>query len=183
MSAATFSSHVDTTRNDPPLMPSVQNLIDQLSESDGLRREAARHKLTEIADNTVVCALMSQMGNSSRTVRWEAAKALVAIANPIAAPALANHLQDSDSDVRWLAAEGLAVLGERGLIALLRAAIHHANNSVFCEAVHHALAHFNSRGFSGALLQPLLVACRGFEPGVELPVAAYAALTELNALK
>jgi HEAT repeat protein len=119
------------------------------------------------------------LNSSSRDARWEASKALIAIRDPIAAPVLAHQLCDEDNDLRWVAAEGLATLGEPGLRAVLTAAIRHARDPEFCQAVRHAIEEFHRHGIHSEMLKPVIDACKSAEPGVAIPVAAYQALESL----
>lgn len=158
----------------------INGLILQLPDSDGVVRVKAREALVEIGGPEVTRALIVELNDHRRIVRWEAAKALIAIADPIAAPALAQHLHDDDGDLRWLAAEGLSSLGIVGLKTTLTAAIHHASDSEFVRAVHHSLKEFRKHRIQTDLLEPVIEACEGTEPGVSLPVAAYKALEQLR---
>ncbi len=158
----------------------IEDLINQLADSDGISREKARKALVEIGGTDVTRALVVELNDPRRDVRWEAGKALISIGDPIAAPALVHHLSDEDSDIRWLAAEGLSNLGKAGLLATLNASIRNAGNSDFCRAAHHAFKQFKKSQKYTGVLDPAIEACETSEPGVSLPVAAYKVLQQIK---
>ena len=158
----------------------IEFLIKQLEGSDGVARQDAREKLTEIGGAEVTQALVILLNDHRRDVRWEAAKALIAIRDPSTASALTHHLSDEDSDIRWLAAEGLGELGEAGLLASLNAAIRYARDKEFCRAVRHTFLDFKKRRVHPELLDPLVEACNSSDHGAHLPVAAFKVLEQIR---
>ena len=158
----------------------INNLIAQLSNQDGMQRQKAREELVALGGIDVTRALIIELSDPRRDVRWEAGKALIEIADPIAAPSLVRQLLDEDGDIRWQAAGGLATMGEPGLLVTLNAAIRHAGNSEFCDAAHHAFKEFRKAGVHRQVLEPVMEACDGNEPGVALPVAAYKVLEQIK---
>jgi len=71
---------------------SIDTLIKQLSDKDGLVREKARLTLVDIGKEATL-ALTKLLTDKDQQTRWEAAKALVAIADPVAIPALIKTLE------------------------------------------------------------------------------------------
>ncbi len=159
---------------------SIEQLVAQLDNNDGVARGAARDKLVKLGGHDVTRALIFELNDPRRNVRWEAAKALIAIADPVAAPALVLHLGDEDHDIRWLAAEGLGRLGDAGLLATLNATIRNSSDSDFCDAAHHAFKEFAKHEIHAEAIEPVIKACGSSVPGTKLPVAALEAIQKIK---
>jgi HEAT repeat protein len=158
----------------------IGSLIADLASKDGLVRESARLSLVAVG-RPVVGALVKSLTDRNRQVRWEAAKALSAIADPTAAPALVKALEDEEFSVRWLAAKGLIALRSQGLPPLLRALIKRSDSGSLLQGAHHVLHELARRGVPKDVVQPLLAALEDFQPSLEVPPAARAALDALPA--
>lgn len=163
------------TRVDPA---TIGSLVGDLASKDGLVRESARLSLVAVG-RPVVGALIKLLADRNRRVRWEAAKALSQIADPKAAPALVRALEDEEFSVRWLAAKGLIALRSEGLAPLLRALVKRSDSASLLQGAHHVLHDVMRRGVQKEVLQPLLAALEDFEPSLEVPLAARAALDAL----
>ncbi len=165
-----IGSHVDPA--------TIDSLIGDLASKDGLVRESARASLVAVG-RPAVDPLIKLLADQHRQVRWEAAKALSQIADPKAAPALVRALEDEEFSVRWLAAKGLTALRSKGLPPLLRALIKRSDSPSLLQGAHHVLHDVMRRGVQKEVLQPLLAALEDFEPSLEVPPAARAALDAL----
>ncbi|RMG38363.1 MAG: HEAT repeat domain-containing protein [Planctomycetota bacterium] len=158
---------------------SNQELIQDLHSSDPVVRQNAREELVRRDGPQVVRALVVELTDPRQQVRWEAAKALGEIADPVAAPALVNELADEDPDVRWVAGEGLIAMGEAGLLTVLSELPKRAASVAFREGAHHVLHELKNER-NAAVVQPVLDALRGPEPGVNAPPVAADALWKLR---
>lgn len=157
---------------------SIPVLIETLSNRDGLQRQAAREALVHIGD-PAVAPLIAALGDSREHVRWEAAKALGQMCNPAAAPALVRTLEDREGGVRWVAAHALISMERLGVAPLLEALMSRSNSVLLRDGAHHVLRALCD-GELAALLSPVLAALDGAEPVLQAPVAAQAALAQLN---
>jgi HEAT repeats len=157
----------------------VATLVAELASDDGPTRERARLALVQVG-SPAVPLLVEALGDRRQQVRWEAAKALVQIADPAAAAAFVGALEDREFSIRWLAAEGLIALERAGLEPLLRALIERPDSFYLREGAHHVIHDLHHRG--GPLkpvLEPVLLALDGTEPGLAAPWEAERALGAL----
>jgi HEAT repeat protein len=156
----------------------IHQLLDRLADRDGLQRQEARERLVAIG-RPAVPHLIKALQSPNERVRWEATKALGEIRDPLAAPALVQTLEDEASAIRWLAAKGLIVLGRAGLRPLLKALEGHSDSLWMREGAHHVLHTLVREGVADDMA-PVLEALEDIEPSVEVPIAAYNVLKELN---
>jgi hypothetical protein len=172
------SSKNHPSKNKKVNIETINSLIADLGSQDGLVRVKARKSLVAIGRPSVVL-LEKALTSKKEWVRWEAAKTLGQIGDTEATATLINALRDKLFDVRWLAAEGLVHIGREALPSLLRAYIEHPDSSWLQEGVHHVL-HDVIGGDLTEILQPVILALEGFEPSVEAPPVAAAALKKLT---
>ena len=156
----------------------IEALIQELSDSDGLVREKARHALVAL-ESASVESLIGALKDSDDQVRWEAAKALAVIRDPAAAPALVTALEDDLFGVRWLAAQALAALEDDGLRVLLPALMHDADSAVLRHGAHHVLRALSNRRWR-ALVMPVVTALESANASLAVPLAANRAMTTLE---
>ena len=156
----------------------VNSLADALGSSDPAERERTREALVA-AGHAAIIPLLIKLYSPIDHVCWEAAKALCAIKDPAAADALVEVLDHENDEVRWVAAQALIALGPEGLKQTLYALLTKAHSIDVRKGAHHVVAHFAQR-MSGSFLKPLLASFGGFEPAVEIPLAALNALHELQ---
>lgn len=170
-----MSKYVEPTQGNRSGPITIDTLIGELAEPNGLKRQDARLKLVEIG-KAAVPVLVETLDDHREQVRWEAAKALSQIGDPAAAPALVNALEDENFGVRWLAAEGLIAAGRKGLPPLLQALVHHSDSGWLREGAHHVLRSLIGNVGLHDLIAPVLVALDDVEPVTEVPPAAEEAL-------
>jgi hypothetical protein len=156
----------------------IKSLIADLDSQDGLVRVKARKSLVAIGRPSVAL-LEKALTSKKEWVRWEAAKTLGQIGDVEATATLINALRDKLFDVRWLAAEGLVHIGHEALPSLLKAYIKHPDSSWLQEGVHHVLRDVIG-GDLTEILNPVVIALESFEPSVEAPLVATAALKKLT---
>lgn len=123
----------------------IEELIKDLSNPDGIRREKARYALVKIG-NPVLDSLVELQGSQKHLARWEAVKAISEIGTAGSIPILINSLEDEEFDVRWLAAEGLIEIGHSSVYPLLKAFISNKDSIYLKEGVHHVLKGLDIRG-------------------------------------
>lgn len=150
----------------------VEQLIEQLGDRNGLVRQQARIKLVRRGEKAVE-PLIEALANRTGYTHWEAAKALSQIGSPKAAEALIEALEDDEFSVRWLAAEGLIALGQDSLKPLLEALLHNPDSTLLREGAHHVLHDLIHRLILKPPLReqvkPVLAALNDIEPSVEVP--------------
>ena len=156
----------------------IASLVDLLSASDGVERQAAREQLEEIGAPAAPSLLEARQSPKVHS-RWEAAKALGRIRDVRAAPALVGVLADEEAAVRWLAASALAKLGRDALVPLLRGLMSHSDSIWFRDGAHHVLSDLTKEGVADDAI-PVLEALEDLEPRIEAPVAAYHVLEDLR---
>lgn len=161
---------------DPTAIP---DLIANLGSADARARRSARNELIA-AGPLAVSALTQALEDRNPYVRTEAARALGRIRDAAVAVALVKRLEDENREVRWTAAEGLVALGKDGLIAVLRALVQERESVRRREAAHHVLRAL-ADGDLGDIVRPVLAAIEGIEPSLTVPLAAHAALHQLEA--
>jgi len=147
------------------------NLIPFLGHENGWVRHHARECLV-IVGKPAVPDLIEALRNKNEDVRWEAAKALGQIRDPAAAPALVEALRDKNFGVRWLAAEGLIIMKAAAILPLLQELIQHPDSIWLRQGAYHVLHDLaKKRGFSRQVA-PILAALAGYEPALNVPIAA-----------
>lgn len=156
----------------------VETLLKELESKDGVARQRARKRLTDIG-HPAVPGLIQIFDHPEEQARWEAAKALVEIADPTAASALVDALEDENTDVRWVAAEGLIVLGGEGLRPLFEALVKRAKSVWLREGARHILHELRTSRES-ELIAPVLTALNPAAPWTEVAAAAHAALRQIH---
>jgi hypothetical protein len=156
----------------------INSLIAELGSRDGIVRVRARKSLASIG-HAAVGPLVEALASKQEWVRWEATKTLAQIGDPSATQALIGALQDKMFDVRWLAAEGLIHIGNKAVKPLLEAVIKQPDSLWIREGAHHALHDLPGKNLK-ELLKPVLHALEDVEPSLEAPIAAKAALNEID---
>jgi len=156
----------------------LDSLIGGLASNCPTERQKSREKLVAIGHAAII-PLLHKLNDPVEHVRWEAAKALDAIGDSAAVDALVEALSDASEDVRWVAGEALTGLGWDAVKQVLLALLRNASSNEVCAGAHHVLSHFANRK-SGQFLKPVLAGLRGYEPGVNVPPAALAALDFLR---
>jgi HEAT repeat protein len=156
----------------------VNQLVEQLADRDGLQRQDARKKLVDIGAPAVP-RLIKVLRSPNERVRWEATKALGEIRDPLAAPALVQTLEDDESAIRWLAASALIVLGRDSLRPLLEALERHSDAMWMREGAHRVLHTLIRDGLADDAV-PVLEALEDIEPAIEVPIAAYNVLHQIG---
>jgi HEAT repeat protein len=156
----------------------IAHLAMELGHRSGAVRLHARQLLVTIG-GPAVASLVALLADRNHLIRWEAAKTLGEIADARAAPALVKTLEDSDAEVRWLAAEGLVSMGRDGLPALLQAMVQHPSAFWLRSGARHVLRGLRDRGL-GDLVEPVLEAQEGVEPGLQVPRAAIKVLDKMR---
>jgi len=160
----------------------IPQLIEQLSDSNGLRRQEAREALVEIGAPALPYITQAAANNRKRP-RWEAAKALATMAEPSSVPTLTELLDDPESDIRWLAAEGLLAIGSRSLPAVLDALVQKPESTGLRRAAHHVLDGTVRRDAElSEVLVPIMEALGDTQPASVIPPKAEEALERLDSL-
>jgi HEAT repeat protein len=160
----------------------LEELVAQLGDADGGKRQRARETLAVVGDPAVP-SLVALLGSPQVRVRWEAAKALTEIPAPAALSGLVSLLADPESEIRWLAAIGLINLGNRSVPQVLEALIEHVDSKGFRDASHHVLHDLSRRnGVLGDVLKPVLAVLGDTDPAGVISSRAEAALVEFRVL-
>ena len=121
--------------------PTLDGLIVQLGDRDGITRERARHALVAMGSRAVEPVLQA-LGHRKNRVRFEAAMCLRDIADRRAVDGLVKALGDRAFEVRWVAAEGLIAVGRMSVPAVLRALMQSADSVWLRDGSRHVLSHF-----------------------------------------
>ena len=121
--------------------PTLDGMVTQLGDRDGVTRERARRALVTHGSRAVPTLVQALKHKRSR-VRFEAAMCLRDVGDRRAIEGLVEALGDRKFEVRWVAAEGLINVGRPSVPAVLRAVMQHADSIWFKEGCHHVLAHF-----------------------------------------
>ena len=114
------------------LQNKISNLIDELHDPDGIKRQKARHDLILIGRNATP-ALVEIVSNETGHARWEAIKTLEGLRDPDAAPALVEALMDEEKGTRWAASNALIGLDRAGIRSLLVGLTRHYDSVQFRE--------------------------------------------------
>src|SRR5580692_6441885 len=154
----------------------VSRLIQNLSSHRAVERERGRAALVTLGERAVGPLLVAFASVDERG-RLEICKALTEIADPAAIRLLIQCLEDEHQDLRWIAAEGLLNIDGPAVEPLLAALIDRASAHTILDAASHVLRGL-SRRVSRTIFDPVLVAVRGPEPGVSVPLAAQTALAQ-----
>jgi HEAT repeat protein len=161
------------------LQDRISNLIDELHDPDGIKRQKARHDLVLIGRDATP-ALVEVVLNETGHARWEAIKTLEGLRDPDAAPALVEALMDNQKGTRWAASNALIGLDRAGIRPLLVALTKNYNSVQFREVAHHILHSLKDRNSLLPKEIELFEALESIEPAVKVPWAAEAALEELD---
>jgi len=159
----------------PEMRAVIETLLRQLASDDPVVRAWARRELA-IRGPAALEQLVRLLSGPSEGLRREAASTLSVMGNPGATDALIGALDDQRGDVRWLAANGLISIGQECLPHLLRALVDRPQDIWLRQGAHHVLRAVGCT----APLRDVLHALEGPVPWVEVPVAAYRALSELQ---
>jgi HEAT repeat protein len=157
----------------------IQQLIEEFHNRDGLRRKAARERLTEIGMSAVT-QLIKALDDDEQMVRWEAARTLKDVNDPSAAPALVNALMDESFEVQWLAAEALIALQQDAIKPILKALTKNSGSQYLRQGAHHVLHALERNGQLPRPIVDFLDALRSFEPVERIPGLARYALKSLK---
>ena len=171
-----LATHQDPAQAiDPSAIP---DLVAQLGSGDARVRRRARNDLVAVGP-LALSALTQALEDRNPHVRSEAARALGRIRDAVVADALVKRLEDDNLEVRWTAAEGLVALGRDGLVAILRAMLQERASVRRREGAHRVLRSLTD-GDLGEIVRPVLAAIEGVEPALTVPLAAHAALHQLE---
>ena len=172
-----LTTHLNPSQTvDPSAIP---GLIASLANADPRARRRAGNDLIA-AGPLAVSALTQALEDRNPYVRSEATRALGHIRDAAVADALVKRLEDENREVRWTAAEGLVALGKDGLIAVLRAMVQERESVRRRASAHHVLRAL-AKGDLEDIVRPVLAAIDGVEPSLTVPLAAHAALHQLEA--
>jgi HEAT repeat protein len=160
----------------------LEQLIAQLGDRDGGKRQQARETLVAIGEPAVP-SLVALLESPQSRLRWEAAKALTETPDPAAIPRLISLLADPESGIRWLAAVALINMGNRSVPHVLQALTEHAESKGFRDASHHVLHDLSQRNtVVKDILEPVLVVLGDTDPAGVISSRAEVALHEWRAL-
>lgn len=159
----------------------IQSLIADFGDSDGIVRRKAREALVTVGQ-AAVKPLTDALSDPSEFVRWEAAKALAEIGSPSATEAMVKSLEDDSFGVRWLAAEGLIALGRAAIEPLMLALMQGSSSPWLREGAHHVLHDLAKQGLRREVA-PVIAALEGPEPDMGVPEAAVVVLARLGRAK
>jgi HEAT repeat protein len=172
-----------TDQSDAATPASIEALLTDLGNHDGLTRQQARIKLVRIGEPAVE-ALIRALKIPNEYVHWEAAKALSQIGSPRSTQALVEALKDDQFSIRWLAAEGLITIGQNSLKPLLQALMQDPKSKRLREGAHHVLYDLVHQGLLSpaerSQVMPVLTALNDVEPAVAVPRAVHQALQKLR---
>jgi HEAT repeat protein len=161
---------------------SIDELIRQLSENDGLKRERARDTLVLVGSRGVP-TLVPLLPGGPPKLRWEAAKSLSEIHDPATIPDLVSALEDDDSGVRWLAAIALINTGYASVAPVLNALATRPSSKALRQGAHHVFADLADRNKVFAeIIRPVLETGET-QPDSVLAPRAYDALNKLRAIQ
>jgi len=121
--------------------PTIDGLIQQLGDRDGVTRERARRSLAMLGPTAIEPLLQALKHRKSR-VRFEAAMCLRDIGDRRAIDGLVEALADRTFEVRWVAAEGLINIGRPVIPVVLRALMERADSTWLRDGCRHVLSHF-----------------------------------------
>lgn len=113
-------------------------LIERLSDENGIQRRSARMKLEEMGFEATPY-LIKVLSSGKENARWKAVKALIKIKDPTSGDALCDALMDESFEVQWLAAEALIELGINAIKPLLLKLLHHYESPYLLQDAHHVL--------------------------------------------
>jgi hypothetical protein len=176
--------------------PTVDALIQQLGDRDGVTRERARRALGGVGGPAVE-PLLAVLKHKNSAVRYEAAMTLRDIGDRRAVEPLVEALGDRSFEVRWVAAEALIDAGRAAVPAVLHALLHNADSTWFRDGCHHVLSHFAGLDLHSAyhvehhpawvdydlreVLRPVMQALEGSGVASRAPVAAVRAMEHFPA--
>jgi len=149
----------------------IQDLIEDLSSSDGSKRKNARLQLIGIGKRTIP-GLIDVLSSGNRNARWEATKVLRVLKDPAAAAPLVEALKDDDVGVRWSASEGLIYLEDASLEPLLHALTKDFSSVWLREGAHYILRVLNTKITLDESIIKVMEALEGPVPAVGVAWAA-----------
>jgi hypothetical protein len=164
------------------LQDQITDLLSELHDEDGLRRQKARLTLIHLGWEAAP-ALIDVVANETGRARWEAIEALERIKDPAATPVLVDALLDEDVNVRWAASQALIELDRAAIKPLLEGLTKHFESPWLREGAHHVLHVLMDRGRLMPKEIKVFEALEGVEPIVEAPWAAEAALEDIGFIK
>lgn len=193
----------DLFRTQPPRQeeavacaPTVDGLVRQLGDRDGVTRERTRRALAAMGAPAVE-PLLAALKHRKSSVRHEAAMCLREIGDRRALEGLVDALDDRSFEVRWVAAEALIDAGRAAVPVVLHALLHHADSTWFRDGCHHVLSHFSGLDLHSAyhvehhpawidydlreVLRPVMQALEGSGVASRAPVAAVRAMEHFPA--
>ncbi|HEY6906553.1 MAG TPA: HEAT repeat domain-containing protein, partial [Ignavibacteriaceae bacterium] len=137
--------YINNFKRETDVMESIEELVKDLANPDGIVRQKARYTLVKMGD-PVLDHLIELQGSVKHLARWEAVKAISEIGSRHSIPLLIKALDDDEFDVRWLAAEGLIEIGYSSVYPLLKSFISNKDSIHMKEGVHHVLKGLEIRG-------------------------------------
>ena len=130
-----------------PDSATIDTLIADLTNKDGIARQKARAALVQIGPPALAALAEVFATKRSGYAHWEAAKAISAIGGPDAAALLAQALlAETEFSVRWIAAEGLVAIGSSALAHIAKALTQEESAHVFYDGAHHVIHDLISLG-------------------------------------
>jgi hypothetical protein len=163
----------------PQTSKQVQNLVDRLSDRDGLKRRKVRRTLESMGP-VIGPYMIEALSSEHAHVRWEAAKILTTVMIPSAAPALVTALMDESFEVQWLAAEALISLGTLAVVPLLEGLIRHPTSINLRQGAHHVLSDLERAHLLDTGLHEVIEDLRSIVPSEPFPLVARRALENLS---
>lgn len=126
-------------------IPSIHELVKDLSSKNFLLRKKAREELVEIGIPSL--DVLVELANSKDlNIRWEAMIAIVQIGSKDSIDILLEALEDDEFSIRWLAAEGLINLGKHAIAPLLWDIIDNPESTFLRRGAHHILKELLKQG-------------------------------------
>lgn len=160
----------------------LMELVTQLGDQDGTKRQRARETLAVIGE-AAIPQLVDLLQNPVDRLRWEGAKALTEIPDAAAMPGLVSLLGDPKSEVRWLAATALIRIGNRSVPLVLQSLTEHADSKGLREASHRVFNDLSERnGVMREILKSVLAVLGDTDPPEVVSTRAELTLRELRAL-
>jgi sporulation protein YlmC with PRC-barrel domain len=154
-------------------------LIAELGNTDGLKRQRARNKLTAIGAPALP-ALITALTDRNDHIRWEAAKALGKMRAVPAAESLVKSLEDKNVDVRWAAAESIIRIRRKAVAPVLEMLVSNFDSIWLREGARYILRQLKKRGYLEQPEVKVLEALDGPVPEVQAPWAARSALEAMQ---
>ncbi len=157
----------------------IPELLDELGNSSGTIRQAARNRLAAIG-TPAVPALIKALLDCNDLVRWGIVKVLGKIQDPTAAPALAKQLEDKSVDVRWAAAASLIQYRQAAVAPVLSLLVRDFHYAWLREGARYVLRQLNKDGYLDPAVGKVVEALDGPAPEVETAWLAKSALEKIE---